>query len=206
MRAIGRLLEDLVIVFVAGVLGFFLILAMLAGAALAMMLGGASLVFLVIALGDAIWWLHSHNQHAGISALVYFAYAAGSFALIPVLFALGGKIAAPRAAATAHVARSLDEPFYDSRDVPRLTREKAATKLRPLALATCAVLIAMPAPAGAQPPMVQYGGQGRPIARFEQAPDGGTVQEDWRGIPQTTTQMENGNVVTRDWRGIPIGK
>ncbi len=70
--------------------------------------------------------------------------------------------------------------------------------------ALLALAALLPEAAAAQP-AVQYDGQGRPIARFEQTPGGGTVQEDWRG--RTEGSMVNTPVgpVFQDWRGIPEG-
>jgi hypothetical protein len=42
---------------------------------------------------EAIWWLYAHSLHAAITALGYFGYAAGTFALIPVLFWSKEKLA-----------------------------------------------------------------------------------------------------------------
>ncbi len=85
MRAIGRLAAELVCVFLAGILGFFAMLLLAVGTILAWMIGCASALFLVIAVAESIWWLHTHSHHAAMTALVYFGYAAGSFALIPVM-------------------------------------------------------------------------------------------------------------------------
>ncbi len=67
-----------------------------------------------------------------------------------------------------------------------------------------AVLAAFAVPAAAQPPVVEYDGNGQPIHRFEQAPDGGTVQEDWRGRPEGTLKNTPVGPVFQDWRGIPV--
>lgn len=86
MRAIGRLAAELACVFLAGVLGFFAVLLLAVGTILAWMIGCASALFLLIAVAESVWWLHTHSHHAAVTALGYFGYAAGSFALIPVMF------------------------------------------------------------------------------------------------------------------------
>jgi hypothetical protein len=86
MRGISRLAAELAGVFLFGVLAFFATLLLVAGTILMWLIGCASALFLLIAIAEAIWWLHTRNQHAASTALGYFGYAAGTFALIPVLF------------------------------------------------------------------------------------------------------------------------
>lgn len=92
MRAIGRFLMELVGVFLSGVLGFFAMLILAAGALLAWLIGCVSGLFLLIALAESAWWLHTHSHRAAMTALGYYGYAAGTFALIPVLFFLKDKL------------------------------------------------------------------------------------------------------------------
>lgn len=92
MRATGRFLTELVGVFLAGVLGFLAMLILAAGAVLAWLIGCAAGLFLLIALAESGWWLHTHSHHAAVTALGYYGYAAGTFALIPVLFFLKEKL------------------------------------------------------------------------------------------------------------------
>lgn len=92
MRAIGRLLGELAAVYVAGVFGFFLMLVMAAGAVLVWLIGCVSGLFLIIALAESCWWLYTHGHHAAVTALGYYGYAAGTFALIPVLFFIKDKL------------------------------------------------------------------------------------------------------------------
>jgi hypothetical protein len=73
MHAIGRFLADLIGVYVAGVFGFFLMLVLLAGAVLAWLIGCVSALFLIIALTESGWWLHTHSHHAAVTALGYYA-------------------------------------------------------------------------------------------------------------------------------------
>jgi hypothetical protein len=92
MRAIGRFLGELVGVFVAGVFGFFLMLVLAAGVVLVWLIGCVSGLFLIIALAESAWWLHTHSHHAAVTALGYYGYASGTFALISVLFFLEDKL------------------------------------------------------------------------------------------------------------------
>jgi hypothetical protein len=86
MCAIGRLAGELLRVFLLGIVGFFATLLLAAGTILVWLIGCVSALFLMIAVAEAVWWLHSHSHHAAITTLGYFGYAAGTFALIPVLF------------------------------------------------------------------------------------------------------------------------
>jgi hypothetical protein len=92
IRAIGRFLVELAGVFLAGVLGFFAMLLLIAGAALAWLVGCMSGLFLLIAVAESGWWLHTHSHHAAVAALGYYGYAAGTFAMIPVLLFLKEKL------------------------------------------------------------------------------------------------------------------
>ncbi len=47
---------------------------------------------LIIAVAESGWWLHTHSHHAVVTALGYYGYAAGTFALIPVLYFLKDKL------------------------------------------------------------------------------------------------------------------
>ena len=92
MRAIGRFLRDLAAVYLFGVLGFFLLLLMVAGAILVWLIGGLTFLFLLVALAESAWWLHTHSHHAAVTALGFYGYAAGSFALVGVLFWLKDEL------------------------------------------------------------------------------------------------------------------
>jgi hypothetical protein len=92
MRAIGRFLAELAGVFLAGVLGFFAMLLLIAGAVLAWLVGCVSGLFLLIAVAESGWWLHTHSHHSAVTALGYYGYAAGAFAMIPVLLFLKEKL------------------------------------------------------------------------------------------------------------------
>jgi hypothetical protein len=85
MRVIGHFVAELATVFVASVIGFFVMLLLVAVAVLAWLIGCASALFLLVALAETAWWLLTHDHHAAITALGYFGYAATAFALIPML-------------------------------------------------------------------------------------------------------------------------
>ncbi|MDA8247982.1 MAG: hypothetical protein M0Z28_02295 [Rhodospirillales bacterium] len=92
MRKAMRLLAELVGVFVCGVIGFFVGLILAAGAVLAWLLGCASALFLLVALAESAWWMHTHSHHAAVTALGYYAYTAGAIGLISVLFWLKDRL------------------------------------------------------------------------------------------------------------------
>lgn len=94
MRAIVGFLAELLGVFAAGVFGFFVLLALAAGVLLVWLIGCVSGLFLIIALAESAWWLYTHSHHAAVTALGYYGYAAGMFALIPVQFHLKDRLAA----------------------------------------------------------------------------------------------------------------
>lgn len=93
MRAIGRFAGEVLRVFLSSVVGFFAVLLLVVGTALAWLIGCASALFLLIAVAEALWWLHTHSRHAAITALGYLGYAAVTFALIPVLLWSKEKLA-----------------------------------------------------------------------------------------------------------------
>ena len=116
MRTAARLLAELVVVLVCGVIGFFVGLILATGAALAWLLGCASALFLLVALAESAWWLHTHSRHAAITALGYYAYTAGAFGLISVLFWLKDKLTGWPDVRRRRVGRhrmsvTADEPF-----------------------------------------------------------------------------------------------
>lgn len=96
-------------------------------------------------------------------------------------------------------------PAADDPGVLRVAHGTPHRGIALVALVACAALIVAPVRAIAQPPVVQYDGQGRPLHRYQQSPDG-TVQEDWRGRSEGTWTNGPTGFVFRDWRGIPIGK
>jgi hypothetical protein len=92
MRALGRFAGELLGVFSCGVFGFFAMLLLATGTVLAWLIGCASALLIVIALAESAWWLHTHSDHAAVTALGFYGYAAVSFALIQVLFWLKDKL------------------------------------------------------------------------------------------------------------------
>lgn len=124
MRAIGRFLAELVGVFLAGVLSFFTMSILAAGAMLIWLIGCVSGLFLIIALAESGWWLHTHSHHAAVTALGYYGYAAGTFALIPMLVFLKDKLTGWPARRRQQIAMrrigrlrlARDESFEPARD------------------------------------------------------------------------------------------
>jgi hypothetical protein len=92
MRAIAQLISEALSMFVSSVLGFFALLLLAVGAILTWLIGCASAIFLLIALAESVWWLHTHSHHAAVTALGFYGYAAATFAVIPVLFLLRDKL------------------------------------------------------------------------------------------------------------------
>jgi hypothetical protein len=92
MCAIGRFAGELLGVLWSGVLGFFAMLLLAAGAVFAWLVGCASALLLIIALAESAWWLHTRSHHAAATALGFYAYAAATFAVIPVMFWLKNKL------------------------------------------------------------------------------------------------------------------
>ena len=55
--------------------------------------GAACAAFLVVALCCTGWWFYTHDHHAGVTALGFYGYAAGTFALMGLVFYYHGKAA-----------------------------------------------------------------------------------------------------------------
>jgi hypothetical protein len=124
MHATARFLCELAGVFLAGMFGFFVLLILAAGAVLAWLIGCVSGLFLIIALAESGWWLHTHSHHAAMTAFGYYGYAAGTFALIPVLFFLKDKLIdwpghRPRQGAQSRITGSRPVPGGSFDAVPR---------------------------------------------------------------------------------------
>lgn len=80
-----RVVSGLLAAFVGGIVGFFALLAGLAGVLLCWAAGCVSFLYLVAALWQtARWWL-THDAAAGHAALGCWAIAAAAFAVTPVL-------------------------------------------------------------------------------------------------------------------------
>ena len=91
-RAIVQLLSEALSIFVSSVVGFFALLLLATGAVLTWLVGCASAIFLLIALAETAWWLHTHSHHAAVTALGFYGYSAATFAVIPVFFLLRDKL------------------------------------------------------------------------------------------------------------------
>ena len=93
MRSIVLALTELLGVLVAGFLGFFMMLAYVAGFLLLLACGFACAGFVLVALFSMGMWLFTHDAHAFRMMLGYFAYAGGAFAAIAALSYYHGKFA-----------------------------------------------------------------------------------------------------------------
>jgi hypothetical protein len=92
MRAIGRFACELLGVLAAGFVGFFVMLAYMAGFLIWFACGLACVGFLLVALFSMVMWLSTHDAHAFRTMLGYFVYAAGAFAVIAMLSYYKGKL------------------------------------------------------------------------------------------------------------------
>ena len=92
MHAIRRIVGEFMGVLVAGFLGFFLMLAYVAGFLIWFCCGLACIGFLLVALFSMVMWLSTHDAHAFRTMLGYFVYAAGAFAVIAMLSYYKGKL------------------------------------------------------------------------------------------------------------------
>ena len=93
MRTIGWALAELLAVLAAGFVGFFVMLAYVAGGLLLLACGFACAGFLLVALFSMVMWLFNHDVHAFHMMLGYFGYAGGAFAVIAALSYYHGKFA-----------------------------------------------------------------------------------------------------------------
>ena len=80
MRAIGRALDELIGVLAAGFIGFFVMLAYIAGGLIWFACGVACSCFLLVALFSMVVWLLTYDTHAFDVMLGYFLYAAAAYA------------------------------------------------------------------------------------------------------------------------------
>jgi hypothetical protein len=93
MRSIVLALTELLVVLVAGFLGFFVMLAYVAGVLLLLACGFACAGFLLVALFSMVMWLFNHDAHTFRTMLGYFGYAGGAFAVIAALSYYHGRFA-----------------------------------------------------------------------------------------------------------------
>lgn len=91
MRSIVLALTKLLGVLVASFLGFFVMLAYVAGFLLLLACGFACAGFLLVALFSMVMWLFNHDAHAFRMMVGYFGYAGGVFAVIAALSYYHGK-------------------------------------------------------------------------------------------------------------------
>ena len=91
MHAIGRALMELLSVLAAGFIGFFVVLAYMAGGLVWFVCGVACFGFLLVALFSMIMWLSTNNAHAFHVMLGYFAYAGAAYALVAAMSYYRGK-------------------------------------------------------------------------------------------------------------------
>jgi hypothetical protein len=93
MRVIGRALAELLGVLAAGFIGFFVMLAYVAGFLLLLACGFACAGRLLVALFSMVMWWLNHDAHTFRTMLGYFGYAGGAFAVIAALSYYHGKLA-----------------------------------------------------------------------------------------------------------------
>ena len=131
MRSIGRALAELLGVLAAGFLGFFVMLAYIAGFLLLLACGFACAGFLLVALFSMVMWLFNHDAHTFRTMLGYFGYAGGAFAVIAALSYYHGKFAdwcKGQARATSCAAPDWPAPFDEGRNL----RAFASGAFRPM--------------------------------------------------------------------------
>jgi len=92
MRSIGRALAELIGVLTAGFVGFFVMLAHMAGVVIWFACGVMCFCFLVVALFSMVVWLFSHDAHAFRVMLGYFAYAGAAYAVVAAMSYYRGKL------------------------------------------------------------------------------------------------------------------
>ena len=85
MRAIGWTLYELIGVLAAGFVGFFVMLACIAGGLIWFTCGIAWFCFLLVALFSTVMWVFTHDTHAFELMVGYFVYAAAAYAGIAAI-------------------------------------------------------------------------------------------------------------------------
>jgi hypothetical protein len=65
---------------------------MAVGSVIAWLIGCASVLLLLNAVIDAVWWHYTRDQHAGVAAIGLFAGSVATFALIPTILWLKYKL------------------------------------------------------------------------------------------------------------------
>jgi hypothetical protein len=136
MRSIVLALTELLGVLVAGFLGFFVMLAYVAGFLLLLACGFACAGFLLVALFSMVMWLFNHDAHAFRMMLGYFAYAGRSLRrdcctrLLPRQVRRWCK---GQARTTSCAAPDRPAPFDEGRDLRASGAFRPMTALDPLA-------------------------------------------------------------------------
>jgi hypothetical protein len=92
MSAIGRAIPELIGVLAAGFVGFFVMLAHLAGLLIWFSCGLVCFCFLLVALFSMVMWLYTRDAHAFHIMLVYFTYAGLAYAVIAAMSYYRGKL------------------------------------------------------------------------------------------------------------------
>ena len=85
MRSIGWALAEMFGVLAAGFVGFFVLLAYMAGLLVWLACGVACFCLLLVALVSMVMWLFTRDAHAFHVMLGYFAYAGGAYAVIAAM-------------------------------------------------------------------------------------------------------------------------
>jgi len=85
MRAIGRALDELTGVLAGGFVGFFVMLAYIAGGLIWFACGVVGFCFLLVALFSMVMWVFTDDTHAFGLMLGYFAYAGATYAGIAAI-------------------------------------------------------------------------------------------------------------------------
>lgn len=196
--AVARFMKAVAIVCIAGVLGACLVLLTLAGIMMMTVFGISPMIPALVVFAHSVWWFHTHTQHAAVMALTYLACAADTFALIPVLSAVGGRLtgtgaacvgpAPPRMPLRLHPAAAV--PLADDCGMQGMTPETGYRHRHALALVTGAALLIAPAHAIAQPSVVQDGSNGTPIRRHGPLSNGEAPQADCCGHPEDAGARE----------------
>jgi hypothetical protein len=92
MCALARALAELIGVLLAGFVGFFVLLAYIAGSLIWFACGVACFCFLLVALFGMAVWLSTHDAHAFHVMLGYFGYAGAAYAVIAAMSYYRGKL------------------------------------------------------------------------------------------------------------------
>ena len=101
IRTIGRALDELMGVLAAGFVGFFVMLAYMAGGLIWFACGVACFCFLLLALLSTVVWVFTHDTHAFEVMLGYFVYAAAAYVGVAAISYCWGRLTDVRRNAAA---------------------------------------------------------------------------------------------------------